>query len=323
MSSDAIAPDLKGEMCRGVLELPDEIQRMALTVRGGDRLDSPSEGPGSGRLVVSRDREPGLLQVSPRPEAACRVRPGGSRRRAAGDVIDVVFLDVSRRQAWRPPPEVALDLIRGHAEELEDGTVKRLLARAIKTGLGPVRQSAYRVGAERFGLDYAGPALKDKARSVSDWARKYRGAGKTKRSSRSAKRPGVAIRPGTHSRRALHLKEPRPAACVPPGRGDRRFRVGVEDGQVAHLAAGGRGPLAVEVELDAGVGARGRRPSRGWPPAWVQRSPSRLTIAAGIDQVGAAQRQAAEGADLLLELAGRGRLDRQVPRVVRARARSR
>ena len=42
----------------------------------------------------------------------------------------------------------------------------------------PVRQAAYRVGAEQFGLDFARPALKDEARRVKDWAAKLYAAEK-------------------------------------------------------------------------------------------------------------------------------------------------
>lgn len=65
-----------------------------------------------------------------------------------------------------------LDLIGRHAEELEPEVIRRLLHKAIKHGLAPVRQAAYRIGAERFGLDFARPALKDQAGRVRQWATK-------------------------------------------------------------------------------------------------------------------------------------------------------
>ncbi len=136
------------------------------------------------------------------------------------DVIDAYFLTSHGDQlAAIAMSEGALDLIRGHAEELDDDTVKRLLARAIKTGLGPVRQAAYRVGAERFGLDYARPALKDSARMVRDWAQEVPGrredeAGftpaKMRRSSNPARYPFRQGRPphraSTNRRRAARAR---------------------------------------------------------------------------------------------------------------------
>ena len=90
------------------------------------------------------------------------------------------------------------------------------------------------------------------------------------------------------------------------GRGGKR-------GEMAHLPPGAGG-LAVEMELHVGEAAA-RPPSRGSPSA--QRSPRRLAIAAGASAV--TQRQAADGAELLLELAGRRGVERQVAGVVRPR----
>ena len=85
---------------------------------------------------------------------------------------------------------------------------------------------------------------------------------------------------------------------------------------MAHLPARGGGSLAVEVKLDAGVG-----PECG-VPAGLAVGPEvaqQVDHGRGHDQVGRAQRQTAEGAHLLLELAGDAGLDRQMPRVVRPR----
>ena len=84
------------------------------------------------------------------------------------------------------------------------------------------------------------------------------------------------------------------------------------------LRPGAGRPLAVEVERDARIAAQGGVPPRlaaGLGPQVAEQVDHRRRH----HQVGRAQRQAAEGAHLLLELAGDGRLDRQVPRVVRAR----
>jgi hypothetical protein len=189
MSSETIAPELKGEMCHGVLESPDEIGRMA---RRAAEIGSTLRSKGRNAVASSyRAIESPVFykfhEVLKRHAVRALVDHVGEPLR---DVIDAYFLASHGDQlAAIAMSEGALDLIRGHAEELDDHTVKRLLARAVKTGLGPVRQAAYRVGAERFGLDYARPALKDSARMVRDWAKKYLDAGKTKRGSRARKAP--------------------------------------------------------------------------------------------------------------------------------------
>ena len=50
--------------------------------------------------------------------------------------------------------------------------MRKLIAKAIKRGLAPVRQAAYRIGAEQFGLTFVRPALKDDAGIVRNWAAK-------------------------------------------------------------------------------------------------------------------------------------------------------
>ena len=65
------------------------------------------------------------------------------------------------RQSTEAVSEGVLDLIGLHAEDLGPDAVQRLINKAIKHGLAPVRQAAYRIGAEQFGLDFARPALKD------------------------------------------------------------------------------------------------------------------------------------------------------------------
>jgi hypothetical protein len=84
----------------------------------------------------------------------------------------------------------ALDLVRHHAEELGPDQVRSLLRKAIKRGAADVRVAAYRVGAEQFGLDFARPALQDKAGMVRDWAKKLlaREASRSGRKSSSRRR---------------------------------------------------------------------------------------------------------------------------------------
>jgi len=87
------------------------------------------------------------------------------------DVIDQFFLRSYRdSQSTEAVSEGVLDLIGLHADDLGPDAVRRLIKKAVKGGLAPVRQAAYRIGAEQFGLDFARPALKDDARLVRDWA---------------------------------------------------------------------------------------------------------------------------------------------------------
>ena len=78
------------------------------------------------------------------------------------DVIDEFFLRSYRdQQSTEAVTEGVLDLIGLHAEELGPDVVRKLIGKAIKRGLAPVRQAAYRIGAEQFGVNFARPALRD------------------------------------------------------------------------------------------------------------------------------------------------------------------
>jgi hypothetical protein len=184
MRSDRISPKIKGELCRGVLECPEEINRMARWFEEG-RLGFQSTGASASWLL--------LLTASPafymlhdglkRHAVAALVDHAGEPLR---DVIDAYFLKTHGNMlAAISMSEGAVDLIRDHAQELDDDVVQRLLSRAIKSSWAPVREAAYRAGAERFGREYARPALKDPTRQVRNWAEKYLASGKTKRRSRS------------------------------------------------------------------------------------------------------------------------------------------
>ncbi len=83
---------------------------------------------------------------------------------------------------------------------------------------------------------------------------------------------------------------------------------------MAHLAARGGRALAVQVNLHRRVKAQ------GGPPPGLAAGPEiaqEIDHGGGHDQVAATQGQIAECSDLLLELANRGSLEGQVPRVVR------
>src|SRR5947209_7353387 len=102
-------------------------------------------------------------------------------------------------------------------------------------------------------------------------------------------------------------------------RGQRRarglFRTGGERGEVSHLSRGPCLRLAVEVQLD-----RGERES-GAPVrlALVPEVAEQVRHRRGAQQLGRAERQAADGPELLLELARRARVKGEVAGIVRAR----
>jgi hypothetical protein len=56
--------------------------------------------------------------------------------------------------------------------------LRKLIGKAIKRVLAPVRQAAYRVGAEQFGLNFVRPALKEDAGVVRNWAAKLLKSGR-------------------------------------------------------------------------------------------------------------------------------------------------
>jgi hypothetical protein len=86
-------------------------------------------------------------------------------------VVDEFFLKKFESAAsTEAVSEGVLDLIGLHAEDLDPEVVRKLIGKAIKRGLAPVRQAAYRIGAERFGLNFVRPALKDEAGIVRNWA---------------------------------------------------------------------------------------------------------------------------------------------------------
>ena len=185
MSSDSIAPETKKAMCRGVLECPDEVRRMAERV-AELRSDSRAKGSNVVPSTYLAIESPVFYKFHgslKRHAVVALVEHAGEPLR---DVIDEYFLKAHGDQLSAiAMSEGAVDLIRAHGDDLDQDKVKRLLSRAIKLGLGPVRLAAYRAGAERFGLDYARPALKDSARMVRDWAGKYLSANKPKRRARS------------------------------------------------------------------------------------------------------------------------------------------
>ena len=174
MAADWIPGEVKREFCRGLLLCPPEAQRLkerAEALHAAIHADPECVlrypmvwleliGPDLGRWL------PGLQRHAVRALAEDVGEP-------LRDVLAEFFLRPDRDpQSTDAVTLGALDLVRHHAEELGPDDVRPLLRQAIKRGSAVVRQAAYRIGAERFGPDFARPALHDNARLVRDWADK-------------------------------------------------------------------------------------------------------------------------------------------------------
>jgi hypothetical protein len=186
MEYDGVSPEVKRELCRGVLECPAEFQRIC------ERANA---------VRASMQTDDGLMRT---PRMYLEIRTGGAGGRHPGlkrhavralvenlgepleGVISEFFLkDHGDTEGTNAVSEGVLDLIRIHAEELGPEVVKRRLSQGIKKGAAAVRQAAYRVGLERFGPAFTRPAFKDPARLVRDWAAKALFKDKPKRGSKS------------------------------------------------------------------------------------------------------------------------------------------
>jgi hypothetical protein len=192
MAADGIPGEVKREFCRGLLSCPPEAQRLkerAEALHASIRADPESvlRYPMAWLELIGRDLGrwlPGLQRHAVRALAEDVGEP-------LRDVLAEFFLRPDRDpQSADAVTQGALDLVRHHAEELGPDDVRSLLRKAIRRGSAVVRQAAYRVGAERFGPDFARPALRDSARSVRDWADKLlkRDAGKPVRKAVSRRR---------------------------------------------------------------------------------------------------------------------------------------
>ena len=185
MSSDSIARETKKAMCRGVLECPDEVRRMAERV-AELRSDSRAKGSNVVPSTYLAIESPVFYKFHgslKRHAVVALVENGGEPLR---EVIDEYFLKSHGDSLSAiAMTEGAVDLIRAHGDDLDQDKVKRLLSRAIKLGLGPVRLAAYaRVPSDSAWIMLE-PALKDSARMVRDWAGKYLSANKPRRHTRS------------------------------------------------------------------------------------------------------------------------------------------
>jgi hypothetical protein len=174
MAAEWISADVKREFCRGLLGCAPEVERFAAH-------------RAAIRATLFDDDEP--LPTIPPSRANLRfLGPGWDlpslQRNAVyalvenlGDPLDAVLDEFfSKTHGHHSSDDAvtlgALDLIGLHAEELGPDVVRRFLVKAVKSSHAPVRQAAYRVGADRFGLNFARPALKDEAARVRNWAAK-------------------------------------------------------------------------------------------------------------------------------------------------------
>jgi hypothetical protein len=171
---DWISADLKREFCRGLLECAPEAQRLrahraalrsAMNADAGVFFRTPKAWHDLTDFgIASR------LPTLKRHAVFALVENLGEPLR---DVVDEFFLkDYDGPAATEAVSEGVLDLIGLHAEELGPEVVRRLIGKAIKRGLAPVRQAAYRIGAAKFGLNFVRPALEDDAGTVRKWAAK-------------------------------------------------------------------------------------------------------------------------------------------------------
>jgi hypothetical protein len=190
MATDWLTGELKREFCRGLLGCSREALRLkehGKTLNASIDADPNLfwEYPGIWTDLIQIDLRT-RLPVLQRHAVRALVEEVGE---PLADVLAEFFLRPDRNRLGADAvTEGALDLVRLHAQELGPDEVRSLLRKAIKRGSAPVRQAAYRVGAEQFGLDFARPALRDHAGMVSNWAKKLlaREAGK---SSRKSSRP--------------------------------------------------------------------------------------------------------------------------------------
>jgi hypothetical protein len=172
MAADWIAVGVKREFCRGLLACSPEAERLR---ERGDSLLASIRGDADRTLQtplmwleLCRGRLSLMLPGLQRHAVRALAEDAGEPLR---DVIAEFFLRPDRdRQSADAVTQGVLDLVRLHPEELGPDDVRSLLGEAIKGGSAVVRQAAYRVGVERFGLDFARPALEDSARMVRDWA---------------------------------------------------------------------------------------------------------------------------------------------------------
>jgi hypothetical protein len=157
MAVDWIAKDVKRELCRGLLGCRREAERLhersaAVIAAWKTDFEHKLKIP----YIYLSLRNLGVdcrLPTLKRHAVYDLVEVMGEPLR---DVIDEFFLKGKRYQTQAEAiDEGVLDLIGLHAEELGPELVRKLLAKATKRGFASVRLAAYRLGANKFGLNYA------------------------------------------------------------------------------------------------------------------------------------------------------------------------
>ncbi len=174
MAADWIPREVSREFCRGLLACPPEFQRLkerAEALHASIHADPERmfQYPMMWLELIRLDLRRWLPALQRHAVRALAEDVGEPLR----NVMTEFFLRPDRDpQSADAVTQGVLDLVRLHAEELEPDDVRSLLRKAIKGGSAVVRQAAYRVGAQRFGPDFARPALQDNARMVREWAGK-------------------------------------------------------------------------------------------------------------------------------------------------------
>jgi hypothetical protein len=174
LKHDWIPTKSKLEFCRGLLGCPHETELLRKWREG---------------LRASFIADPDVLCLIPRcwgdvMDSGVGWRIPGLKRHAVTALVEelgeplepvikeFLLLPCADQESENAVSMGVIDLIARNADALGETKVKSLLGKARKQGLAAVRQAAYRVGAERFGLQYARPALKDQAGMVRNWAAK-------------------------------------------------------------------------------------------------------------------------------------------------------
>ncbi len=177
MAADWLTLEVKREFCRGLLGSEPEAGRLRQRYQAvraafqarGDNDDTPiprawlelyNQGVASRFPTLKRHAVHALVENLGDP---------------LQEVINEFFLkkfrtQVSTMSVSEDVSEGVLDLIGLHADKLGPDVVRKLIGKAVRGGPAVVRQAAYRIGAEQFGLTFVRPALKDDAGIVRDWA---------------------------------------------------------------------------------------------------------------------------------------------------------
>jgi hypothetical protein len=172
MSADWLAPDVKREFCRGVLGCTSEVQRIheqlaAFNAIVASRSEQNVRFPRAANYLG----ETGIGDYLPTLKRHAVFALVENVGEPLPEVIAEFFLKKYRdAAATEAVSEGVLDLIGLHAGELDPKELRKWISKAIKGGLAPVRQAAYRIGAEHFGIRFVRPALNDESGTVRKWA---------------------------------------------------------------------------------------------------------------------------------------------------------